>query len=150
MSLINFIASSVYMCAENCTNFYFCNRLIYRRLKRPQLGGIRDVNYEFTHILSNSEQPRIPMDIFTGKWIQMLTNFAGGDWNVFKLLFLNRWLIVIRRLFFGDGTSLNYDRKQHQEIIIAAHRGDTRFSNQRRFYHLRIASTVSESGRQSR
>ena len=37
----------------------------------------------------------------------MLTNFAGGDWNVFKLLFVNRWLIVIRRLFFGDGTSLN-------------------------------------------
>ena len=59
----------------------------------------------------------------------MLTNFAGGDWNVFKLLFVNRWLIVIRRLLFGDGTSLNSDRKQHQKIIIAAHRGDTTFSN---------------------
>ena len=52
----------------------------------------------------------------------MFTNFAGGDWNVFKLLFLNRWLIVIRRLIFGDGTSLNYDRKQHQKVIIAVHK----------------------------
>ena len=52
----------------------------------------------------------------------MFTNFAGGDWNVFKLLFLNRWLIVIRRLIFGDGTSLNYDRKQHQKVIISVHK----------------------------
>ena len=70
MSLINFIASSVYMCAENCANFYFCNGLsiylsIYRRLKRSQLGGHDATSTMnsliFSAILSNQESQWISL-----------------------------------------------------------------------------------------
>ena len=65
MSLINFIASSVNMCAENCANFYFCNGLIYRMLKRSQLRGHDATSTMnsliFSAILSNQESQWISL-----------------------------------------------------------------------------------------